>query len=536
MAPAASSQAASDAAERRIRILSSLAAQPSCTRAEARAAGAALGLSERQIYNWVRKLRGDGGHLGEVARRGSRTTKGLTRLPREQEAHLGRIIAEEMAGRQDGAVDGLFAAIVKRCAREMSPAPSASTVFRRLRARLEHLSPRPAPPRDAVDETPGLLRGRLPQVSAEDLLSPLYGTLGNPAGWRGFLDALSHAYGGAMSGITMHDYARGLGFADASTGLDRAYEASYARHFSRLNPWIGAAERREVGFATLSDSLFPYADLLRTEFYNDWWRPQRIGGGLGVTVERNGRRVMAVTVLMPRPTIEQDALAVSRLQALTPHLLWVSRLQRQFTTLEARLAAAEGALDRLATAMLVLQGTGRVLYLNAMAERLVAPADGLVLRGGRLEVAASGERETLQRLIAQALRDSPDLAAAPGGVCRISRPSGRPAFEVLVAPISDSAVRLGVTGRLAAVFIRDPVARMVTPVEWIQTIFGLTQAEARLMQALLAGERVETLQGRWTLGRETLRTQLKSVFHKTGVNRQSDLIRLGLRSVTAMYR
>jgi DNA-binding CsgD family transcriptional regulator len=536
MAPAQRSQASDDAAERRDRILSSLAAQLSCSRAEARAAGAALGLSERQIYNWVRRLRGASGDLGAAARRGSRTTKGLTRLLPDQEAQLGRIIAEEIAKRPDGAVDGLFVAIVKRCPLEMASPPSASTIFRRLRARIAHRSPRPAPGCSAVDETPGLLRGRLPEVSAEALLSPLYGTVGNPAGWRGFLDALSHAYGGAMSVIAMHDYARGLGFADASTGLDRAHEASYARHFSRLNPWIGAAERRQVGFATLSDSLLPYADLLRTEFYNDWCRPQRIGGGLGVTVERNGRRVMAVTVLMSRPTIEQDVSAVTRLQALTPHLLWVSLLQRQFTTLEARLAAAEGALDRLATAMLVLQGTGQVLHMNAMAERLVALADGLVVRGGRLDVAASSEGETLQRLIARALRGSPDLAVAPGGVSRISRPSGRPAFEVLVAPISEGTVRLGFTGRLAAVFIRDPAARMVTPLEWVRTIFGLTQAEARLMQALLAGDNVEVLQGRWNLGRETLRTQLKSVFHKTGVNRQSDLIRLGLRSLTAMYR
>jgi DNA-binding CsgD family transcriptional regulator len=536
MAPTRSSQISGDAAGQRDLILSSLAAQPSCSRAEARSAGARLGLSERQIYNWVRKLRSASGTPGGVARRGSRTTKGVTRLPPDQEAHLARIIAEEIAKRPDGAVSGLFAALVKRCPQEMSPAPSASTIFRRLRSCIGSGSPRPIPQPGAVEELPGLLRGRLPEVSAEDLLLPLYGTVGNPTGWRGFLDALGHAYGGAMSGITIHDYRTGLGFADASTGIDRAYERSYARHFSRLNPWLGAAEWRQVGLAALSDSLLPYGDLLRTEFYNDWCRPQHIGGGLGITVERNGRRVMAVTVLMPRQTIEQDALAVSRLQALTPHLLWVSRLQRQFTTLEARLAAAEGALDRLATAMLVLQGAGQVLTMNVMAERLLALADGLAIRGGRLEVAVSCERETLQRLIAQALRGTPALAAALGGVSRISRPSGRPAFEVLVAPISDGTVRLGVTGQMAVVFIRDPAARLVTPTEWVRTIFGLTQAEARLMQALLAGERVETLQLRWKLGRETLRTQLKSVFHKTGVNRQSDLIRLGLRSLTAMYR
>jgi DNA-binding CsgD family transcriptional regulator/PAS domain-containing protein len=498
MAPDRSSQDSNDAAQRRDRILSSLAAQPSCSRAEARAAGAALGLSERQIYNWVRKLRSASGTFGAVARRGSRTTKGVMRLPPDQEAHLGRIIAEEIAKRPDGAVSGLFAALVKRCAQDMSPAPSASTIFRRLRTCIGHGSPRPAPARGAVDETSGLPRGRPGQVSAEDLMLPQYGTAEAAPDWPGLRDALGHASGGLMSGIAMQDYPRGLGLADAATAadaaraLDRAYEASYARDVYRLTPWFAAAMRRPVGLGTVTDSLLPYGDPRRTE--------------------RNGRGVMALTVLMSRSTIE-----------------------RQFTTLEARLAAAEGALDRLATAMLVLQGAGQVLTMNAMAERLVALADGLAMRGGRLEVATSLEHETLQRLIAQAVRGIPGLAGAPGGVSRISRPSGRPALEVLVAPISDGTVRLGFTGQLAAMFIRDPAARMVTPIEWVRTLFGLTQAEARLMQALLAGERVEALQLRWNLGRETLRTQLKSIFHKTGVNRQSDLIRLGLRSLTAIY-
>jgi hypothetical protein len=143
MAPAQSSQDSSDAAGRRDHILSSLAAQPSCSRADAKAAGAALGLSERQIYNWVRKLRSASGTQGAAPRRGSRTTKGIMRLPPHQEAHLARIIAEEIAKRPDGVVSGLFAALVKRCPQEMSPSPSPSTIFRRLRARIGRGSPRP---------------------------------------------------------------------------------------------------------------------------------------------------------------------------------------------------------------------------------------------------------------------------------------------------------------------------------------------------------------------------------------------------------
>jgi DNA-binding CsgD family transcriptional regulator len=521
-------------AHSRASILSPLAAQPACSRADAKAAGAALGLSERQVYNWVRKLRLANGSVGALSRGGSRTTKGLTRLPPEMETQLDRIITQEMRDWPEDQDAGLFVTIVKRCQAEMSPAPSASTIFRRLCKRSGRAGKRRRDDRSSAD-APGLLRGVPPPVSTESLLLPLYDTVGNPAGWRGFLNALSHSYGGAMSAIAMHDYAGGTGFADASTGLGREYGASYARYYSRLNPWLGAAELREVGLAAPSDSILPYGDLLRTVFYNDWCRPQGIGGGLGVTVERSGRRVMAVTVLLSRPAVEQDPSAAGRLQALTPHLLWVSQLHRQFTALEARAAAAEGALDRLATALLLLNEAGQVLYMNDLAERFAALADGVTVRAGRLEAAASSDGEALQQLIRTSLQSTPELGRQPGGVMRISRPSGRTGFEVLVAPIAGDRLKRRVSGALVAVFMRDPSAQMATPVDWVRTMFGLTRAEARLMQALLAGESFEALQGLWQLGRETLRTQLKSVFTKTGVSRQSDLIRVGLRSLTASY-
>jgi hypothetical protein len=95
-------------------------------------------------------------------------------------------------------------------------------------------------------------------------------------------------------------------------------------------------------------AFFAMSDLLQTEFYNDWCRPQNVGGGTGITVERKRRRVTAAPVLLSRSAIEQEYGAVCR-----------SQLHRQFAALEARATAAEGALDRQATAMFPLDATGQ---------------------------------------------------------------------------------------------------------------------------------------------------------------------------------
>jgi DNA-binding CsgD family transcriptional regulator/PAS domain-containing protein len=379
------------------------------------------------------------------------------------------------------------------------------------------------------------VRAGPPGVSTESLLLPLYETIGNPNGWAGFLDALSHAYGGSLSCITSYDFANRTGVLDASSGADKEFETSYVHHYARLNPWMAVLERLPVGLATLSDNILPFADLQRTEFYNDWCRPQRVGGGVGGFVERNGRRVVAATLLLSRPIIDQDPAVLTRLEMLMPHLLWVSQLHRQFTTLEARATAAEGALDRLATAMVILSASGQIIYMNARAERLLARPDGLSVRQEKLQAASSTENETLRRLIDAACLGVPGLGHQPGGVMCVSRPSGGQPFELLAAPIADKTIRLGVSGALVAVFIREPEAPYAGPVAALTHLYGLTAAEGRLMQALLAGDTLEEAGARFAVTRETVRSQLKAIFRKTGTASQSELLRLGLRSLAAQY-
>jgi DNA-binding CsgD family transcriptional regulator len=81
--------------------------------------------------------------------------------------------------------------------------------------------------------------------------------------------------------------------------------------------------------------------------------------------------------------------------------------------------------------------------------------------------------------------------------------------------------------RCAAVLAMTPVtAPHAPPVELVQSLFDLTPAEARVARSLAAGKSVEAIASDSGVSPNTVRTQVRGVFDKTGCNRQVDVVAL----------
>jgi DNA-binding CsgD family transcriptional regulator len=75
----------------------------------------------------------------------------------------------------------------------------------------------------------------------------------------------------------------------------------------------------------------------------------------------------------------------------------------------------------------------------------------------------------------------------------------------------------------AALYIRDPLAQTGRRHQQLVTAYGLTDTEARLALDIALGLELKAIATRDQRSIHTLRSQLKSVFHKTGCCRQSQL-------------
>ena len=114
----------------------------------------------------------------------------------------------------------------------------------------------------------------------------------------------------------------------------------------------------------------------------------------------------------------------------------------------------------------------------------------------------------------------------------LRRVNQRP-LSVLVAPF-----RMTWAGHPAAgaiVFIRDP-DRPISAIGTLRALFQFTPTEARIAQALSNGTSLADIALKHHATLQTVRKQLKTIFAKTGTNRQAQCVAVILRSVATMAR
>lgn len=125
-------------AKRREAVIRPLAEQPTCSKAQARAAARVLGLAERRIYMLIHAYRDSGGLLTALVPGKTDGGRGKSRLSDDQDAIIREAIEAVYLNRQRAPVSRVIEEVHRRCRRAGVNSPSAGAVRCRVRALSVH--------------------------------------------------------------------------------------------------------------------------------------------------------------------------------------------------------------------------------------------------------------------------------------------------------------------------------------------------------------------------------------------------------------
>lgn len=367
------------------------------------------------------------------------------------------------------------------------------------------------------------------------LVGLLYDAVADATRWNEFLQSLAGTLGADSSSLLLYSPADRAGNLDISAGLDPTARRRYREYYVGIDQFgIQGGHLCHPGAVLLGQELCPSVYMRRSEFYADFLRSIDAHYQICGIIARHGSTLSALTSLRSEHAGTFRETDRALLQTLMPHLQRALALHAKMSGLEGLALASDSALDQSGYATILLSGTGTIIAMNRRAERIMADNDGIRTSGSGLLARHPTDAAQLHKLIRQAIATRLGTGTEPAGVMRISRLSGRRAYQLLVAPLRIETRWPGVEQPAVIIFITDPELQSDEASDVAARLFGFTPAEARLAGVLMRGQGLKEAAETLRLSHSTVRNQLKKLFEKTQTRRQSELVRILLRSPASL--
>jgi len=286
---------------------------------------------------------------------------------------------------------------------------------------------------------------------------------------------------------------------------------------SRMRRGLELTAAGMQGLITDRDMFTP-EELARDRFFNEFIRPHGAGATAGMVLARWGDEfVLPIAIERLAKEGPFERAEVARMNRLAARLQPAARL-----ALRTGFTAARNLADTMSSfgrEVALIGPSGRVIHMPAGFERHFGNA--LTIANGALGALSSEADAALQAAIRRALTPGPVLVRASAPI-RIPRQDGRPPILAQVVPITGQGQDLLLLAR-AVIVIADPLTVRSEAVITLQSVYGMTPAEARLAVRIGGGENLRDAAAAESIALETARSRLKVIFSKTRTHRQTEL-------------
>ena len=363
-------------------------------------------------------------------------------------------------------------------------------------------------------------------LPAELIIDDLYAGVLDSSRWQSAMERIVDVLGATSAGIFAFDPSR------AAVIRDEGYRASI-EHMHHYREWVAAGlePRQNLAvskpvLATFGDpQLMPLRSWRSTQIFNDFLSKVDRAYFLCSWLHKSDTRMVAFSVHASQKRGLFDEHDHRQLRPLLPHIARALEIRDRLESNAIRADILSTGLDRASFGLMILDAGGRLLESNAVAEGLL-----------RTEPSVFRDREGVLRLRGKAgiqlsswIRHGRPKGGPTEGVIHVERLHKQP-LSLLIALMPEAATTWCGFNYRWMLFWFDPEAEIEASVALLVTGMGISEREAQIASLLAAGYQLQQVAGRLGISVHTARVHLKSIFSKTGVRSQAELVRRVMQS------
>jgi DNA-binding CsgD family transcriptional regulator len=356
-----------------------------------------------------------------------------------------------------------------------------------------------------------------------DQLLGLFGDLGrvviDPTYWSDLIDRIANLVGAECGALLQS------GVRTSDVLISKSGQEAFGEYFR--NGWHTRDVRAErgvpllkKGIRSITDSdLFTSEEIKKSAMHNELLTPLGLSDFVAVGIWA-GSDLWGLSFQRGTSAGEFKPAERRALEQLAPRLSNAATLSAVLGGVVV--SASLDALESIGRPAACFDYHGKLLSSNHLAVALFEGEPDLTVRHNRLIV----RDPQAARDIEDGIRYFGEAVPAVSKSNRIAaRSSTGPPIVVTIIPVPGAAANCFLGGRAILLFDRMSSRELVSTAA-LSELFGLTHAEGRVAQAIMAGFSIEEAAARLGVSPSTVRNQLKSVFSKTDTHKQAQLVAL----------
>lgn len=313
-----------------------------------------------------------------------------------------------------------------------------------------------------------------------------------------------------------------------SIEVDPVVNKLFREHYFEKEIRMPPALRFPVGTLMTGEMLVNTRQFERSEIYGELLAPYDIPHIMVLWTAKSRSEFSAISIQHAKRQGPFEKSDLERYAPIVPHLIRAVRLRKELLLLRNQHRIHMDAIYSLPFAIAFLDPTGRIIENSPAAAALLRAEQGIVQKGGRIRAVFSDDDRRLQRAIFSAGID-PTARAACGDTVAVKRQNGRLPLSINVIPMRSPEIFV-TAGSVCMLAIFDPESSPKPAVVAVQKALQLTEAEALLACILFTGVSLQEAAKRLNVSVNTCKSQLKSIYAKTGCRSQVDLAKMLLLS------